>query len=217
MNKSIMIKIAGATANATATATTATAAADAATASDEEESAIDVLVRAFSADPVAQWMWPDPEQYLKHCPGFVRAFGGKAFVHGKAYYVDGYAGAALWLPPGVLPDDGRVPTAVEPTPTPSPTPAAEDVAVGTVHAGIQFPPNEPAGVRGTPLEDLVERCDPVEFLRLPDAYYEIVWDRVNKTLREYGHEPVKEDHEKIRRLGILVDADDEAAFPYECI
>ena len=49
----------------------------------------------------------------------------------------------------------------------------------------------------------------VDFLSLPDTYYDIVWDRVNKTLTENGHEAVKEDHEKIKDLGILVDADDE--------
>jgi ribosomal protein S18 acetylase RimI-like enzyme len=75
-----------------------------ATASDEA-STIDVLVRAFSADPVARWVWPDSQQYLMHFPSFVRAFGGKAFTHGSAYYVDGYAGAALWLPPYVRPDE----------------------------------------------------------------------------------------------------------------
>ncbi|MHC4810571.1 MAG: 4-hydroxyphenylpyruvate dioxygenase [Planctomycetota bacterium] len=49
----------------------------------------------------------------------------------------------------------------------------------------------------------------VDFLSLPDTYYEVVWDRVDRTLREHGHEPVKEDHQRIRDLGILVDADDE--------
>ncbi len=49
----------------------------------------------------------------------------------------------------------------------------------------------------------------VDFLALPDTYYEIVWDRVNKTLQEHGHEAVREDHDRIRDLGILVDADDE--------
>ncbi len=44
----------------------------------------------------------------------------------------------------------------------------------------------------------------VEFLRIPDVYYETVWERVSKM----GWE-VKEDHEKIHRLGILVDADEE--------
>ncbi len=49
----------------------------------------------------------------------------------------------------------------------------------------------------------------VDFLSLPDTYYQLVWDRVNKTLTENGHEAVKEDHERIKELGILVDADDE--------
>jgi len=49
----------------------------------------------------------------------------------------------------------------------------------------------------------------VDFLNLPDTYYDIVWDRVNKTLGEHGHEAVREDHDKIKDLGILVDADDE--------
>ncbi|MCA9297475.1 MAG: 4-hydroxyphenylpyruvate dioxygenase [Phycisphaerales bacterium] len=49
----------------------------------------------------------------------------------------------------------------------------------------------------------------VDFLTLPDTYYEFVWDRVDSTLRAHGHEPVKEDHDRIRDLGILVDADDE--------
>lgn len=49
----------------------------------------------------------------------------------------------------------------------------------------------------------------VDFLSLPDAYYEIVWDRVNTTLKKHGHDVVKEDHQKIKDLGILVDADDE--------
>ena len=41
----------------------------------------------------------------------------------------------------------------------------------------------------------------VDFLSLPDTYYEVVWDRVDRTLREHGHEPVKEDHQRIRDLG----------------
>ena len=76
----------------------------AATASDEA-SIIDVLVRANWEDPAARWVWPDSQQFLMHFPSFVRAFGGKAFGHGSAYYVDGYTGAALWLPPDVHPDE----------------------------------------------------------------------------------------------------------------
>jgi ribosomal protein S18 acetylase RimI-like enzyme len=75
-----------------------------ATASDGD-AAVGVVVLAFSADPAARWTWPDPQQYLTHFPAFVRAFGGKAFAHGSAHYADGYAGAALWLPPDVHPDE----------------------------------------------------------------------------------------------------------------
>jgi ribosomal protein S18 acetylase RimI-like enzyme len=75
------------------------------TTAPDEDPAIAAVVLAFSADPAARWAYPDPQQYLRHFPSFVRAFGGKAFAHGSAYYVDGYAGAALWLPPGVHPDE----------------------------------------------------------------------------------------------------------------
>ncbi|MDX9911830.1 MAG: 4-hydroxyphenylpyruvate dioxygenase [Phycisphaerales bacterium] len=53
------------------------------------------------------------------------------------------------------------------------------------------------------------RARGVDFLTLPDAYYELVWNRVNKTLTDNGHEAVREDHERVKKLGILVDADDE--------
>ena len=79
----------------------------AATASDEA-SIIDVLVRANWADPAARWVWPDSQRFLMYFPSFVRAFGGKAFAHGSAYYIDGYTGAALWLPPDVHPDENAL-------------------------------------------------------------------------------------------------------------
>jgi 4-hydroxyphenylpyruvate dioxygenase len=49
----------------------------------------------------------------------------------------------------------------------------------------------------------------VDFLTLPDAYYEAVWNRVNGTLKQHGKSDVKEDHKRVKDLGILVDADDE--------
>jgi GNAT superfamily N-acetyltransferase len=77
--------------------------------------AIDVIVLAFSADPAARWTWPDPHQYLSEFPGFVKAFGGKAFTHGSAYCVGGYAGVALWLPPNVQPDEDELISLVQQT------------------------------------------------------------------------------------------------------
>ena len=49
----------------------------------------------------------------------------------------------------------------------------------------------------------------VDFLSIPEAYYESVWNRVNAMLTQHGHSAVKEDHQRVRDLGILVDADDE--------
>jgi ribosomal protein S18 acetylase RimI-like enzyme len=76
-----------------------------ATAPSEVERAIAVIVLAFSTDPAARWSYPDPHQYLTHFPAIVRAFGGKAFAHGTGHHVSGLAGAALWLPPGIRPDE----------------------------------------------------------------------------------------------------------------
>ncbi len=55
------------------------------------------------------------------------------------------------------------------------------------------------------LESVAElRRRGVDFLDIPGAYYEDVWKRVSAM----GWE-IREDHERIRDLGILVDADDE--------
>lgn len=76
------------------------------TASPQDEDAImNIVLAAFSTDPAARWLYPDPRQYLMHFPSFIRAFGGKAFEHGSAYYTDGYSGAALWFPPDVHADE----------------------------------------------------------------------------------------------------------------
>jgi ribosomal protein S18 acetylase RimI-like enzyme len=75
-----------------------------ATASDAERITA-VLALAFSADPAMRWGYPDPQQYLTTWPDLVQAFGGRAFDHGTAYYTEDYSGAALWLPPGVGPDE----------------------------------------------------------------------------------------------------------------
>src|SRR5688572_12511794 len=63
---------------------------------------------AYSADPAVRWGWPDSERYAKHFPSFVRAFGGIAFTHGSAYYVDGYAAAAPWLTLNVYHDEDKL-------------------------------------------------------------------------------------------------------------
>jgi ribosomal protein S18 acetylase RimI-like enzyme len=74
-----------------------------ATASDQE-CAIGAVVRAFSADPAARWLYPDERQYCANFPIFVKVFAGPAFEYGSADYVVGCLAAALWLPPCVRAD-----------------------------------------------------------------------------------------------------------------
>ena len=69
----------------------------------DTEPLISVMVLAFAADPVARWMYRDPQRYLAYFGRFIRAFAGKAFSTGTAWCIDGNLGAALWLPLGVTP------------------------------------------------------------------------------------------------------------------
>jgi GNAT superfamily N-acetyltransferase len=77
-----------------------------ATAADKA-AAIAVLTLAFAGDPAARWTWPDPTTYLAAFPRFVEAFGGGAFPNGSAHRIEDVA-AALWLPPGVHPDQAAL-------------------------------------------------------------------------------------------------------------
>jgi GNAT superfamily N-acetyltransferase len=68
--------------------------------------AIATLVLAFGTDPVARWMYREPDQYLLHIPQLFRALGASSFEAGAARRSGDGLGVALWLPPGVAGDDG---------------------------------------------------------------------------------------------------------------
>jgi GNAT superfamily N-acetyltransferase len=73
----------------------------------EEAAVIAVLTLAFASDPATRWTWPEPKAYLEAFPRFAKAFGGAAFGRGSAHRI-GFAGAALWLPPGADSDDAAI-------------------------------------------------------------------------------------------------------------
>ena len=76
------------------------------TAQESERSRVVATIAAgFITDPVARWCWPEAESYLVNGAKFVDAYGGRAFEHGCAWTDDAYWGGALWLPPGVHPDE----------------------------------------------------------------------------------------------------------------
>lgn len=72
---------------------------------DDRDACIAVMVTAFAADPLIRWMLPGPRQYVTWGPSVVGHYGGRAFEHGTAYLSADGAGAAMWLPPGVGPDE----------------------------------------------------------------------------------------------------------------
>lgn len=68
----------------------------------------ETLVLAFETDPLTRWVFSELDKYLSLVPGFFQAFGGRAVEHDAAYYSDGYSGVAMWLPPGIDPDQGTM-------------------------------------------------------------------------------------------------------------
>lgn len=66
------------------------------------------LTLAFVADPVMRWAWPDSCRYATYWPKFAEAFGGRAFDHGTAHGLEDCLAVALWMPPGVGPDEATV-------------------------------------------------------------------------------------------------------------
>jgi GNAT superfamily N-acetyltransferase len=93
----------------------------------DESAILHSLISAFRADPALRWLYPEPERFLAHFPAFIRAFGGRAFAHGSAQHLDGYLGAALWLPPGVGPNEEALISLLENSVAPSALPDVFDV------------------------------------------------------------------------------------------
>lgn len=91
---------------------------------DNRASAISTIVLGFAADPMVRWAWPDSSVYFRIMPQFVMAFGGRAFEHGTAYITEGARAAALWLPPGVEPDEAAMGAVMAEAPRPE---IAEDI------------------------------------------------------------------------------------------
>ena len=106
---------------------------------DDESAAVATIVLAFAADPMTRWTWPNPDQYLAAMPRMARAFGGRAFAHGSALATEDYTGVALWLPPGIGPDEDGLSAVMQSTVAPS---KLEDGA-GIFEQMAAYHPHEP--------------------------------------------------------------------------
>lgn len=79
----------------------------------DHSNVIEILVAAFARDPVVRWMYPDEIAYRTAFPAIIDALGGRAFASGGVYHTSDRRGAALWLPPGVEPDDTAITSIVQ--------------------------------------------------------------------------------------------------------
>ncbi len=69
---------------------------------------LNILTLAFAADPFNRWYLPDADRFLNYFPQMVETFLDQSIEAGACYLTSGNEGAALWLPPGVSPDEERM-------------------------------------------------------------------------------------------------------------
>ena len=75
---------------------------------DDRADVVAVLTSAFAADPVIRWMYPSARAYLAAFPRFLEAFGGVAFAQGTVTLDPERRTAAMWMAPGLAPDDAAI-------------------------------------------------------------------------------------------------------------
>ncbi|MCG8590214.1 MAG: GNAT family N-acetyltransferase [Proteobacteria bacterium] len=66
---------------------------------------ISAVVAAFITDPISRFAWPTPHGHLQGMPVAVGAFAEPSVESGAAYVSADYCSAALWMPPGVRPNE----------------------------------------------------------------------------------------------------------------
>jgi ribosomal protein S18 acetylase RimI-like enzyme len=160
---------------------------------------VDIITRAFAADPPSRWLWPNDEQYSRFFPRFVEAFGGSAIDHGTAEITGEGGAAALWLPPGAHPDDAVLGALLEESVDAAVLPKAfalfERMAAhhpAEPHWYLPLigvtPAQQGHGYGSVLLEHAAERCDRE---RLP-AYLESTSPRSVELYRRHGFEVIGE-------------------------
>lgn len=79
---------------------------------DETAAAMDIVTLAFAGDPPTRYWWPAASDYMAWWPRFAAAMGARAFEQGTAMAaLDAggvLCGIALWLAPGVEPDEAAI-------------------------------------------------------------------------------------------------------------
>jgi len=136
----------------------------------ELEHAVDCIVAAFITDPIARFAWPRPGDHLRHMPAATRAFAAASFEHEAACISTDFCGAAIWLPPGVDPDNEAIERVLRATAEPKHL----DDLLATFEKLAEWHPEEPhwflpligvephaqgRGLGAALMRHAVERCD----------------------------------------------------------
>jgi GNAT superfamily N-acetyltransferase len=137
---------------------------------NERHRAIATLTLAFASDPITRWAWPDSYTFATVWPQVIEAFGGRAFEIGTAHAVEDFTAVALWLPPGVSPDEATMSALVYESTTDSAQPDLDGFfgQMGRFHpsfphwylplAGVD-PPAQGRGLGSTLLRHALGSCD----------------------------------------------------------
>jgi len=163
----------------------------------DQDRAIDTITAAFISDPVSRWAFRDAHQYLTYFPRLVRAFAGGAFDSGTAHSVEVFSGVALWLPPGVHPDEEAMGALME-----EGIPASEQVEIfgfpgqmGEYHPTDQHwylpmlgvdPARQGRGYGSALLRHGLETCDTQGI----PAYLEATSERNKRLYERHGFEAI---------------------------
>lgn len=131
---------------------------------------LSALTLGFAADPFMRWLYPEAGAFLGHFPRVMDFFGGRAFDHGSAFRNDAFTANALWLSPGIHPDEEQLVACFEQTVEPE----KQDALFETFEQMDKYHPDEdcwhlafiavdPArqgkGLGSALLEACLERCD----------------------------------------------------------
>ncbi|WP_162683453.1 GNAT family N-acetyltransferase [Rhodobacteraceae bacterium DSL-40] len=151
------------------------------------------LTAAFETDPAVRWMYPEQTGYLRHFPTFLHPFGGVAMHEGTLDWAEG--GAALWIAPGLAPDEAAIMAVVEAS-----VPASRHEAVFAVFKAMGHthpedphwylpvmgvvPERQGQGLGTALMRPVLERCDATGTL----AYLEATTERSRALYARLGFE-----------------------------
>ncbi len=137
---------------------------------DEMPQTVATIVAAFITDPVGRFAWPSPHEYLRAAPLGTREWAGASLEHGTAYVSADFCAAALWLSPGVHPNQEALEKVFRGTAKPEKL----DDLLATFEKMDQWHPEEPlwylpligvepnaqgTGLGGVLMRHAVARCD----------------------------------------------------------